>query len=264
MLTLLRRTAERVRTLFVVLVALLASFQIIMVATAGSFDESKGFDHLAGLIPAFLQHAFGPALASFAGMTSLGFFEPLIVMLVVQLAVFVATEPAGDVESGLVDLVLARPIPRHWLMTRSLVAMTGVSVLLPAAMGAFLWLALRFVAPPGSAWPATRVVLLLMAHLAAVSFCFGGAGLAAAGWARRRGAAQTLVGVAAVALYLLEVVAEGWPRIAWAARLSPFHHFHGAGILAGATEPAWDLTVLAVLGLVGVVVGYWKFQKRDV
>jgi hypothetical protein len=263
-LTLLQRTAERVRTLFLVLVGLLAAFQITIVATAASFDESKGFEHLAGLIPSFLQQAFGPALSSFAGMTSIGFFEPLIIMLVVQLAVFLATEPAGDVESGLVDLVLARPIPRHWLMTRSLVAMTGVSILLPATMGGFLWISLRLMAPPESAWPSERVVWLLMAHLAAVSFCFGGAGLAAAGWARRRGAAQTLVGVAAVALYLLEVVAEGWPRIAWTARLSPFHHFHGAGILAGATEPVRDLTILVVLGLIGVVVGYRKFDRRDV
>ena len=59
-------------------------------------------------------------------MASLGFFEPLIVMLVVQFAIFLATEPAGDVETGLVDLVLARPVPRHWLVTRSLIAMTGV------------------------------------------------------------------------------------------------------------------------------------------
>src|SRR4029434_3554525 len=124
------RTVERVRTLLIVLIALLAAFEVALVATAVSFDESKGFDHLAGLIPSFLQHSFGPALASFAGMTSLGFFEPLIVMLVVQFAIFLATEPAGDVETGIVDLVLARPVPRHWLVTRSLIAMTGVTILL--------------------------------------------------------------------------------------------------------------------------------------
>jgi hypothetical protein len=263
-LTLLRRTVERVRTLLVVLIALLAAFEVALVATAVSFDESKSFDHLAGLIPSFLQHAFGPALASFAGMTSLGFFEPLIVMLVVQFAIFLATEPAGDVESGIVDLVLARPVPRHWLVTRSLVAMTGVSILLPATMGAFLWISLRLLAPPEADWPESRVVTLLMAHLGAVAWCFGGAALAAAGWARRRGSAQTLVGVTAVSLYLVEVVAEGWPRIAWTARLSPFHHFHGAGILAGETDPARDLSILVALGLVGVILGYWQFGKRDV
>jgi hypothetical protein len=263
-LTLLRRTLERVGTLLLVLIGLLAAFEVALVATAVSFDESKGFDHLAGLIPSFLQHAFGPALASFAGMTSLGFFEPLIVMLVVQFAIFLATEPAGDVETGIVDLVLARPVPRHWLVTRSLIAMTGVTILLPATMGALLWISLQLMAPPEADWPEPRVVTLLMAHLAAVAWCFGGAALAAAAWARRRGSVQTLVGIAAVALYLVEVVAEGWPRIAWTARLSPFHHFHGAGILAGDTDPARDLAVLVGLGVVGVVVGYWKFQKRDV
>ena len=264
MLTLLRRTIARVRTLLIVLIGLLAAFEVALVATAVSVDQSKSFDHLAGLIPSFLRHSFGPALASFAGMTSLGFFEPLIVMLVVQFAIFLATEPAGDVETGIVDLVLARPVPRHWLVTRSLIAMTGVSILLPVTMGALQWISLRLMAPPEADWPEPGVILLLMAHLAAVAWCFGGAALAAAAWARRRGSAQTLVGVAAVALYLVEVVAEGWPRIAWTARLSPFHHFHGAGILAGETDPARDLSILVALGVVGVVVGYWRFQQRDV
>jgi len=139
-----------------------------------------------------------------------------------------------------------------------------VSILLPVTMGALQWISLRLMAPPEADWPEPGVIMLLMAHLAAVAWCFGGAALAAAAWARRRGSAQTLVGVAAVALYLVEVVAEGWPRIAWTARLSPFHHFHGAGILAGETDPARDLSILVALGVVGVVVGYWRFQQRDV
>lgn len=38
-----------------------------------------------------------------------------------QFASYVAAKPAGDVELGLVDLVLARPVPRHRLVTRSLI-----------------------------------------------------------------------------------------------------------------------------------------------
>ena len=73
-------------------------------------SEAGSFDRLAMMLPAFAQRGFGPALTSFAGMATVGFFEPLIVMLVAQFAIYLATEPAGDVETGLVDLVLARPI----------------------------------------------------------------------------------------------------------------------------------------------------------
>ena len=56
-------------------------------------------------------------------------------MLVVQFAVYLAVEPAGDVESRLVDLLLARPLPRHYLLTRSLVVMTGAALVLPLSHG---------------------------------------------------------------------------------------------------------------------------------
>ena len=103
-----------------------------------------------------------------------------------------------------------------------------------------------------------------MFHLAAVGWCFGGAALAAGAWSRRRGSAQTLVGVGAVALYLLEVVGEAWPRAAWVSRLSPFHHFHGSGILLDTTSPARDLTILCTIGAIGVALAYWQFNRRDV
>ena len=57
-------------------------------------------------------------------MATLGYFHPLPLMLVVQFAIYLATEPAGEIEFGLVDLILARPLPRHWLVTRSLLMMT--------------------------------------------------------------------------------------------------------------------------------------------
>ncbi len=50
-------------------------------------------------------------------MVLFAYFDPLIVMLLVQFAIYLATEPAGEVESNLVDLLLARPMPRHVIVT---------------------------------------------------------------------------------------------------------------------------------------------------
>jgi len=263
MLTLVRRTFERIAVMLAALAALLVVFQVALVAIARSLADGPGFDRLAGIAPMFVQQILGPALTSFAGMASLGFFEPLIVMVVVQMAVFVATEPAADVESGLVDLILARPLPRHLLVTRSLVMMTAVSVALSLTLAVSLWASLWLLAPPQAQWPSTRVVVLLLSHLAAVSWCFCGAALAAAAWASRRGAAQAVVGIGSVALYLLDTVAEAWDRAAWMAPLSPFHYFHGANILAGRTDPARDLTVLVLMGAAGAALAYWQFRRRD-
>ena len=61
------------------------------------------------IAPTFVLQLMGPALTSFRGMVLFVYVDPLIVMLVVQFAIYLATEPAGEVESSLVDLVLARP-----------------------------------------------------------------------------------------------------------------------------------------------------------
>src|SRR5262245_53514746 len=159
-LTLISRTLGRIALLLTALALLLSSFQVALVAIASSLSDSNGFERLAGLAPLFIQQAFGPALTSFGGMTAVGFFEPLIVMLVVEFAIYVATEPAGDVESGLVDLVLARPMPRHRLMTRSLIVMTGAALVLPLTMTASLWISLWLLAPAGARWPEPKTIAL--------------------------------------------------------------------------------------------------------
>ena len=96
---------------------------------------------------------------------------------------------------------------------------------LPLTMGASLWISLWLLAPPEVPLAEPKPIVLLMSHLSAVAWCFGGAALAAAAWARRRGAAQALVGVGAVAFYLMEVVGEAWPR---AVGLPACRHFTGS------------------------------------
>ncbi len=262
--TLIRRTLGRSAGVLIAVAVLLALFQLALVAVAAALSASGSFSQLERLVPAFVVMVMGPALTSFAGMTALSYFEPLIVMLLVQMAIYLAVEPAGDVESGLVDLMLARPLPRQVLVTRSLVVMTGAVILLPGVMAISLWASLPVFAPAGEPWPRLPDILRLMAHLSAVSWCFGGLALAAGAWARRRGQAQSAVGVAAVAFYLMEFVGEAWPKQNWLAQLSPFHHYHASSILARQTHPFTDLTILITIGAIGVVTAYWQFQRRDI
>jgi hypothetical protein len=267
MLTLVSRSLGRTVGLFAAISILLASFEIAVIAVAASFTGATDFARLSQLMsqimPGFVQAAFGPAMLSFGAMTTVCYFDPLVVMMAVQFAVFLATEPAGEIEGGLVDLVLARPLPRHWLISRSVLVMTAGASLPTLAMGLATWAGLGLLAPAGAPWPETRVVLLMMIHLAAVSWCFGGAGLAAAAWSRRRGAAQAAVAIASVALYLIDVIGESWARALPLARLLPFHYYHGAAILRGTANAALDLSVLSGIGAAGIALAYWQFGRRD-
>ena len=263
MLTLVAGSFMRIAGLFTALLGLLASLQLVLIASAATFAEARSFERLTQALPTFIQNGFGPGLMSFDGMAMIGYFHPLAVMLVVQFAVYVGTEPAGEVEHGLVDLVLARPLPRHWLISRSLVLMTAGIVALILAMGFGTWLGLWTLAPRGARWPGVRVGLTMTTHLAMVAWCFGAAALAVGAYARRRGSAQASVALASVALYLIDFIGESWAPAHPLARLSPFHYYHGAAILRGAANSAIDLSFLGALAAAGIALAYWRFGRRD-
>jgi hypothetical protein len=96
-----------------------------------------------------------------------------------------------------------------------------------------------------------------------VAWCFGAAALVAAAWARRRGSAQAPVAIAAVTLYLIEFLGSSWAPARPLARVSPFHYYQGTAILAGTADTLLDLSILGVTAVVGIVLAYWRFDRRD-
>jgi ABC-2 type transport system permease protein len=263
---LLRRSISEAARMGLPLLALLASFQMALVLQAASYGDVQ-FARMAEMMPSFLQRSLGEmvsAVASFRGVVLAGYYHPVVLIVTSLVAIFLATEPARDVEQGLVDLLLARPIPRHWLITRSLlVALLGVGS--PAAvMGATIAVSLHAFAPPDVAWPAARTVVDLGLHLAAVTACFAAIGLMAGAGARRRSAAFTAVGALAVLFYLVDFVAHSWPPLRPLAWLSPFHYYPAIPILVGAADPWRNLAVLLSATAVFVAAAYWRFSRRDV
>ena len=263
MIALVLRSFGRIAPPLAAVAGLVAAFQVALVAAATVIAGGGGIATLARLMPNFLQQSIGVAFLSFAGIATIGFFHAAVVLIMVHFAVYIASEPAGDVESGVVDLLLARPLPRHWLVTRTVIVMTVSIVTLVGLMGLALWIALTFLSPQRDAWPTLRVVLMLATHLTMVAWCFGAWSLAASGWARRRGSAVAVVAVTAMALYLLDFLGTIWKAVADLAALSPFHYFHGGEILAGTAASTRDFTVLGAMTIAGVALAYWRFRERD-
>ncbi len=265
MLTLVRRSLGRVPVVFGSVIVLLAVFQIALIAVARSFVLSGNFAWITQMAPpSFIRNTFGAAFTSFGGMAVIGFFEPLIIIMVVQFAIYLATEPAGEIESGLLDLILARPVMRRTLITRSLVVMTLGVLAATMTMGVATWAGLMALAPEGAEWPAMATVRLLMIHFAALAWCFGGAGLGCAAFVNRRTAASATIGLSAIALYLAEFVGASWPAVKYLSTISPFHYFKGPEILEGVAHTARNLTVLLGIGVTGIVIAYAQFARRDI
>lgn len=263
---LIRRSTAQSLYVLAPFALLLLGFQLVLVAQAASIESTRSFERLTAFVPAFLQRGVGSSallLATFKGTVAFGYFHPVILVLVCTLAMYVATEPAYDVESGRVDLVLARSIPRHRLITRSLLLALLVPVAAAIAMACGTWIGLRTFASPESDWPAPGIVARLLWHLVAVAWCFGALGLAVAAGARRWGAAFASVALGAVALYLIDLLAIGWPAARIVSWMSPFHYYPALPILAGTATGVTDLAVLLSAAAVLTSIAYWRWDRRD-
>lgn len=262
---LLLRSAARSKYVTLGGIVILSLFQFLLIGQAAEIERSQAFGRMAEFVPAFLQKGLGQQallLATFRGTVSFGYFHPVIVCLLSLIAIYIATEPAHEVESGLVDLVLARSLPRHRLITRSiLLAMTAVAVI-TACMLAGTLIGLRWLAPDASSI-APRLIVRLAVNLVAVAWCCGAIGLFIATLSRRWTTAFTTAALIVVLGYLIDFLSLGWPPARSLAWFFPFQYFPALLIVGGTASPWRDLAVLLSATAAFLSLAYWRFERRD-
>jgi len=264
---LLAHSLRRARTLVLVLGTLLAVFQVLMVLVANSIERSGSFEQISDLVPQFVREMLGPAFGSFMsfdGIVSLGYFHPVVMASLIASVITLATTVTAEMESGFMDLILARPLARHWLISRSIIV--GVlATLAPLAMMLIgTTLGLSLLAPHELTGKAMRLFLSLAGNLALLMFCWCGVALAIGSCARRRGAAGWGAGLLALTLFLLDYVGRAWrplERLSW---ISPFRYYGSFDLLTGKALPMTHLLVLAGIAAVGFALAYFFFLKRDI
>jgi hypothetical protein len=241
--------------------------QTVLVLDASAQFEAQNFSRLADLVPDFLRRTLGDltlVMLSFQGIVCVGFFHPMFVLLVTMLGIYFGSELAYDVESGNVDLYLARPLHRRWLVTRSLALILIGTSAPPAAMTLVMPIALRLFAPANAPWPAAINVVQMAISLAAVASVGGAFSLLIASYARRRGTAIAVAGIVAVFDYLVTFLEPTWPPARSIGWISPFRYFHPLAVLSGRADLSHDLLILGTVSVVLAGLAYWQFARRDV
>ncbi|MBZ5621513.1 MAG: hypothetical protein LAQ69_22720 [Acidobacteriia bacterium] len=264
---LLAHSLKRMRTLVLSMGALLCAFQILMVVVAGSIQRSGAFQQLSALLPPFAREMMGPSIAmfmSFAGIVCLGYFHVAVMGSLVGLSVAIATVPASEVETGFIDLILSRPLARHWIITRSIVAgILAIAVVLGLMMLG-TWMGLAMLAPKGAAWPSADLILSLAMNLGLLMLCWSGVALAIASAARRRSVAGASVAVLALASFLLDYVGRLWRPAESAAWLSPFRYYSPMDLVIGGRLPLKNVAVLGGIAMAGFLAAQLLFSRRDI
>jgi putative exporter of polyketide antibiotics len=260
------RSIAQTRIVVLGCVSLMMAFQIVVVGQASALESAQSFGRLAELVPAFLQRGLGGQsmlLATFKGTVALGYFHPVIAILISVLAISFVTQLAYEVESGLVDVTLARAVPRHVIVTRSVILAAGAATLAATLMGLGTTIGLRLFASPSFDSPSAETSAWMLLHLTAVAMCFAGFALALASGSRRWSTAFTISALTVVVMYLLDFLALGWRPLRSIAWISPFNYYPALSILAGTAPPWRNLVVLLSASAIFIAIGYWRFNRRD-
>lgn len=260
------RSASQLRYGFAGSLALACGFQVVLVAEAVRLAQTQSFGFLAGMLPEFLQRGLGDQVsmvASVKGTVIFGYFHPIVCILVPLVGLYVTTEPAHDIEARLVDLVLARSLPRRVLLTRSLVLAAGYIVAAMALTAGGTWAGVWLFHAQPYGVPSVSLIAQLLCHLAAVALAVAAFGLCLGAFARRRATAFTAGALIVVLLYLIDLLAPGFWLLSRLAPLSPFHYYDAFAIAAGEAHQARDLAVLIGAAVVLSGTAYWHFERRD-
>ena len=266
-LVLAGHSLRRLRGVLIVLGLLLAGFQFLLTEVASYLLEQGAFSPLAALIPDFVRTAVGPSVLgfmSFKGIVSLGYFHPIVLTALVGLMIAIATEPAGEVEQRFVDLILARPLTRLELISRTVVVLIAAGGLMLLLMVAGTFSGLACCAAANAEQPAPESVLALAVSLASIAAAWAGITLAIAASVRRRAVGGAIAGVAAFAAYLVDYLGRAWEPAAPLGTISPFHYFEPMPLIMGARLSVWNIAVLSVIAVAGAAVSYAVFARRDI
>lgn len=265
-LALAANSVRRTRGLIVAMTTVTAGFQVLLAALADWLRSQSAFAQIEGLVPPAMRQLMGPSLTtmlSVSGIVALGYFHTAIEAALVALVIVIGSEPAGEIESGFVDVALSRPLARAVPIARTILLLVLVPAVVVAAMGFGTTVGARWVMPPTLPKPAPRLVWSLMLNLWALLVAWGGAAVAVASVSRRRDRATSIVGLAGVVLLLLDYLARAWKPLEQVAWLSPFHFYSPLTLVMGGRFPATDVVTLVGVGVAGWAIAFVCYSRRD-
>ncbi len=265
-LLLFRLSLKRAWPLLVAAGLLMAVVQALRVRVAATVHMTGQFEQLTALLPPVVKRLLGSSLGSimtFNGIVCGVYFDIGFMVALVALAIALATLPAAEIETGFADLILARPLPRHWLITRTIALVVFSVLLMLLVIAAGTWAGLLLFAPPAVPWPTARLTAELSLSLGLLVVCWSGVALAF-GAGCRRGVAATVTSLLAFAAMILDWANRLWPALKVIAWVSPFHYFQPYGLVGGEPLRPGNLLVLLGITVAGYIVAYVIMSRRDI
>lgn len=251
------------------LIALLlgiALFEFIQPVVIASFGGAAGLNALMDRIPPALQ-AFARtrpeflALSGLAGYLSLGYTHPLYLVLAGAAVVgFAARTLAGEMDRGIVQIALARPISRQALYLSRFAGVALICIGL-ALVGPLGMIAGIIYSQPGE----VAFVNFRAVALTTLALFWAIGGLSLLGSAVANGAGRVVgwaIGLLVVS-YFVDYFAGIWAPLQRWTFLSLFDYYNPSEALVNGTVNGTHLAILAGVGFVAAAAGLIAFTRRD-
>jgi len=242
----------------------LVGFEVLLVHLGAAFEAGPGIEQFLEALPDFIHDLVAHQIhaASFPAMVAFGFMHPAMLSGCLAAMVLLGTQPAGERESGVLELLLARPLPRATYLHASLVALGLTALLLPWCVLAGAAIGLSLVEVAGELpWTAYLPCTLL---LTALMLAVGGFALWMGTLVRRRGTAIARTLALLLSTYVLDTLAEFSSLLGPLRWLSPFQYFHP---IPAAVDPpvAWgEPAVLLLLAALTTTAAHRRFRRMDI
>jgi ABC-2 type transport system permease protein len=248
--------------------AAMFGFELLMVWVGASIDVGLDFDRLLeAVLPEAMQRLIGDqfGMASFRGAVAFGFKHPFVLVAAIAAVISLGTVPASERETGLLDLLLARPVTRSRYMAAHVVLLLVPVLLFPVVLLAAAAVGIA-VAGGGAAAAAAPVhwaeYIGPAFSLAPLLLVIGGYTLLFAAGSKRRGRAVTLAVAVTLAFYTFEFLASLWPRLDGWERATIFDYYRPVSMVNGEAAVT-DPVVLLLLAMVLIAGAFARFQRQQ-
>jgi ABC-2 type transport system permease protein len=264
---LIAQLLRRARKFLLATGVLLAGFQVVLILQANSIQASNTFAQMGQMIPSFARDVMGSSFIgflTFKGIVCLGYFHPVVMGALVSVSVVLATVPVMEIETGFIDLVLARPVARYWIVTRSILVAVISTVYLLAMIAFGTWIGLHGFAAKNADRSWVGLIASLALNLGFLMLCWSAIAMAIGCACRRRGTAGAIAGLLAFTAYLTDYIGRAWKPAESVAWLSPFRYYTPFDLVMGSPLSAKSLCVLGGTAVAAYALACVLYLRRDI
>lgn len=263
MIEIARRQLGRSWVFLLVVTLFLAGFQVLLCAVVASVNLEGAFGQMVQFAPPLFRAMIEQNLmgGTPAGVLAFGWNHPATHALLAAIAITLpARAIAGEVENGVIELVLAQPVSRaEYFAAHVLFGVAALSAALAAGvLGTAVGQAVFSLNAFGPARLSTLFfnALLLQLAIYAVTLLVSAHG--------REGGRVALVGVlVAVLSYVINAIATLWGKAELLKPYSLHSYFDPREVLVNGHLSGAAVAVLSAVAAIAIAAAFMRFARRD-